>query len=313
MKAFQVLKPRQFTSVDLAQPIPGPHEILVRLQKAVICGSDIPAFVGTTKDFKYPLPVGVPLHESVGEVIESNSDKFKPGDVVVAIPKGLGALAQAYVSHEDTAVKVPETLLNSDISPIIQPLSTVIYAVDKLGNVEGQSVIVLGLGSIGLLASWLLKKRGAASIIGIDPIAWRGEQARQVGVERSFALTSSAFLHIAQTEAIPLADIVFEAVGHQTRSINDSLHLVKRNGTVLAFGVPDATFIRQNIRLIASIGPDWKVYLPQAAELLGKFGKELEFLITHRFNLDKLEEAYALYAAPAEGRSIKILIDAKDW
>jgi threonine dehydrogenase-like Zn-dependent dehydrogenase len=295
--------------------------VLVHLQKAVICGSDIPAFIGTTRDFKYPLPAGVPLHESVGEVVESNSAKFKPGDIVVAIPKTFGALAQYYIADENTTVKVPETLRNSDLSPVIQPLSTVIYAVDKLGNVEGQNIIVLGLGSIGLLASWLLKKRGAASIIGIDPIAWRGEQAHLIGVERTYALTSSAYLHLAQTEGFSPADTVFEAVGHQTRTINDSLHLVKRNGIVLAFGVPDepiypldyVTFIHQNIRLIASIGPDWKIYLPQAAELLGKYRNELEFLITHRFDLNQLEAAYALYATPANGRSLKILIDAKNW
>jgi threonine dehydrogenase-like Zn-dependent dehydrogenase len=202
---------------------------------------------------------------------------------------------------------------------LIQPLSTVIYGLDRLSDIAGCTAVVVGLGPIGLLAVWLLNKYGANRIIGIDPIASRCEAARYVGAAETFETHSERLLPlIAQDNTWEPADICVEAVGQQTRTINDCLYLVKRCGQVLALGVPlepvypfDYTrFFRQNVDLIASVTPPDETYMTRAAKLIGQHGQDLAFLITHRFALDRVTEAFTLYETRI---GIKVLLDGTSW
>jgi threonine dehydrogenase-like Zn-dependent dehydrogenase len=238
MRALQVIWPRQFQAVEAARPEIGDDQILVRLEGAVLCGSDIPKFTGMWPGLQYPLPPGMPIHECVGVVVESRSPRFQTGDRVVAVPKGDRGLAEYYVADSVKAIVIPGSLVHSEARLLIQPLSTVVYALDRLGNVEGRTAVVVGLGPIGLLATWLLHQYGAR-VTGVDPIASRCEVARRLGAERTYELHSDRLLSaICQGEEWVPADIVVEAVGQQTRTINDCLYLIRRCGQVLALGVP---------------------------------------------------------------------------
>jgi threonine dehydrogenase-like Zn-dependent dehydrogenase len=319
MKALQLVKPRQFRIVEIARPEIGDDQILVRLEKAVVCGSDIPKFTGLWRGLQYPLPPGMPIHECVGGVVDSRSPRFQAGDRVVAIPEGNQGLAEYYVAEAVKAVCIPESLGDSETSLLIQPLSTVVYALDKLSDVTGCTAVVVGLGPIGLLAVWLLNKYGASRIIGVDPFAHRCKAARSVGAAQTFKIHSDRLLSLtAQDATWGPADICIEAVGQQMRTINDCLYLTKRCGQVLALGVPlepvypfDFTrFFRQNLHLIGSVTPPDETTMERAAELIGQHGKELAFLITHRFTLDEVTEAFTLYETRT---GIKVLIDGMSW
>jgi L-iditol 2-dehydrogenase len=321
MKALQLVKPRQFRAVDIARPETGGDQILVRLEEAVLCGSDIPKFTGMWRGLQYPLPPGMPIHECVGVVVESHSPRFQAGDRVVAVPKGDQGLAEYYVADAIKAIVIPEPLVHSEVSLLIQPLSTVVYALDRLGDVGGRTAVVVGLGPIGLLATWLLRQHGAR-VIGVDPIGWRCAAARRLGAERVFDLHSERLLAaIAQGEEWEPADIVVEAVGQQTRTINDCLYLVKRCGQVLALGVPldpvypfdYIRFFRQNVDLIASVTPPDETFMIRAAELIAGHEKNLAFLITHRFTPDQAAEAFALYETRTGDGLLKIMIDGTKW
>jgi threonine dehydrogenase-like Zn-dependent dehydrogenase len=96
-------------------------------------------------------PPGAPIHECAGQVVESSSDQYRPGDWVIGIPDGDQGLAESFVAQAAKAVRLPSDLVSCDASCLIQPLSTVMHAVDRLGNIQGQSVTVVGLGSIGFL------------------------------------------------------------------------------------------------------------------------------------------------------------------
>jgi threonine dehydrogenase-like Zn-dependent dehydrogenase len=322
MRALQVVKPRQFRDIETARPETGNNQILVRLEKAVLCGSDIPKFTGMWRGLQYPLPPGMPIHECVGVVVDSQSPRFQVGDRVVAIPRGDRGLAEYYVADAIKAVCIPEPLIDSETNLLIQPLSTVVYALDRLGDIAGCTAVVVGLGPIGLLATWLLERYGASKIIGVDPIAWRCEAARYVGAAQTFETNSERLLPlIAQDDTWEPADICIEAVGQQTRTINDCLYLVRRCGQVLALGVPLESiypfdyhrFFRQNIHLIASVTPPDETYMMRAADLICQHKRALAFLITHRFTLDKVTEAYKLYETPNWDDSLKILIDGTGW
>lgn len=321
MKALQLVRPRQFQAVEIARPKIGEDQLLVRLEKAVLCGSDIPKFTGVWRGLQYPLPAGMPIHECVGTVVESHSPRFDVGDVVVAVPRGDQGLAEYYAADASRAIRIPEPLIQSETSLLIQPLSTVIYALDRLGDIAGRTAIVVGLGPIGLLATWLLRQYGAR-VVGVDPIAWRCEAAQRLGAERIFELHSERLLSlVAHDDTWEAADICVEAVGQQTRTINDCLYLVKHCGLVLALGVPlepiypfDFTrLFRQNLQLIASVTPPDETFMIRAADLIGRHEQQLAFLITHRFGLDKAGEAYTLYETRAGDHPLKVLIDGTGW
>jgi L-iditol 2-dehydrogenase len=313
------VKPRQFQTVEIARPEISDDQILVCLEKAVLCGSDIPEFTGMWRGLQYPLPPGMPIHECVGVVVGSHSPRFQVDDRVVAIPRGDQGLAEYYVADAIRAVSIPEPLIGSETSLLIQPLSTVVYALDRLSDIAGCTAVVVGLGPIGLLAVWLLNKYGASRIFGVDPLAWRCEAACSVGAARTFEVHSDRLLSlIAQDTTWEPADICIEAVGQQTRTVNDCLYLVKRCGQVLVLGVPlepiypfeFTRFFRQNLHLIASVTPPDETYMDRAAELIGRHGQDLAFLITHRLTLDKVAEAFTLYETRT---GIKVLIDGTSW
>jgi L-iditol 2-dehydrogenase len=303
-------------------PSGSPEKILVRTTWVSMCGSDIPFFTGSKRFKPYPLATGAPIHECVGQVIESNSDLFKPGNWVVCIPEGDQGLAEFFVAQAAKAAKLPPGLEESDTSCLIQPLSTVMNAVDRLGNVEGRTVAVIGLGSIGLLFCWLLKKRGAAQIVGIDPSERRCRAAEGLGANRTFPTRSIEVVHLMRQhpDEWELPEICIEAVGHQMDTLNDCIELVKKRGTVLAFGIPDhpvyaieyETFFRKNANLLAVVTPDWSEYLSKARDIFISYRQELEALVTHRFPIQDAAKAFTLYANHEDG-ILKALLDATAW
>jgi len=325
MKALQLVKPRSFVTVQLPIPnlrLDSSDRILVRTRWVSLCGSDIPFFSGSKRSKHYPLAPGAPVHECVGQVVESTSALIEPGDSVIAMPEGNQALAEFFVSKGSKAVRLPPDLGNTDISCLIQPLSTVMNAIDRLGNVEGRSVAIVGLGSTGLFFCWLLMKRGAGRIVGIDPNHHRCRLAESLGVTRTYLMRSGDVVHLARGSSIEWEppDICIEAVGHQMDTINDCLELVRKRGTVVAFGVPDhnvyaieyETFFRKNAVLMATVTPEWQEYLGKARDIFSTHRGELEPWVTHRLPIREAEMAFSLYERREDG-IIKVVLDASAW
>ena len=322
MNALHLVQPRSFVNIQVPVPKLGsgnPDQVLIRTNWVSMCGSDIPFFTGSQRIKRYPLAPGAPIHECVGQVVETQSTRFQPGDWVIAIPENNQALAEYFVAQAAKAVRLPLDLANSDSSCLVQPLSTVMNAVDRLGDFHGRSVTVVGLGSTGLFFCWLLHKRGAGRIVGIDPCAFRCQIAERVGAARTYPMRSSQVIDFARQRSNEWepSEIVVEAVGHQMDTINDCLRLVQKRGTVVAFGVPDQPvyaidyeiFFRKNVQLIASVTPEWREYLSQAANLFLANRAELETWVTHRFPMRDAAEAFTLYERH-EQEIVKAVLDA---
>lgn len=324
MFALQLNQPLSFRRIKVPAPNLelAPGRLLIQTKAVSICGSDIAFFIGAKSTSTFPLPPGAPVHECVGLVIKSSAALFQPGDLVVAIPDDNRGLAEFFTAREERAVKLPANPGALDSCCLIQPLSTVMNAVDRLEDVSGLSVAVVGLGSIGQLFCWLLKKRGARRIVGIDPIAQRCQAAIGFGASETICLTSHELIHANRRspERWEPPDIVIEAVGHQMDSLNDCLELVRKQGTVVAFGVPDhpvyalefETFFRKNLNLVAAVTPRWGEYLEKGRDLYFENRNELEKLITHRMPILAGGAAFLLYAQRADG-ILKVVMDAANW
>jgi L-iditol 2-dehydrogenase len=325
MKALQLVQPRIFELVNVPMPEmrkDAPELILVKTRWVSLCGSDISFFTGNKDYITYPLATGAPIHESVGVVVESQSKQFRPGDVVLAIPEGDRGLAEYYLAQADKAIHLPDELASCDDSCFIQPLSTVINAIDRLGDIQGKSVAVIGLGSIGLFFCWLLKKRGVDRILGIDPNSFRCQVAEKLGASKTISMRSVEFVHATHQEPDQWQsiDICIEAVGHHTETLNDCIDLVKKQGTVLSFGVPDQpvypieyeTFFRKNAVLIAVVTPDWSDYLARGRDIFLTYRKELAWLVTHRLPILEAGRAFNLYELHEEN-ILKVILDASFW
>ena len=325
MNALQLVRPRTFTAVPV--PVPSlrssePGRMIIRTAWASMCGSDVAFFAGNKRLRSYPLPAGAPIHECVGQVVESACEQFRPGDWAVAMPDGDLGLAEFFVAQGTRAVGLPAELADCDACCLIQPLSTVINAVDRLGEVEGRAVAVVGLGSMGLLLCWLLQKRGAAPILGIDPVQDRCRVAERLGVTRAWPLRSIELVHASRQGASgwEAPEICIEAVGHQMDTLNDCFELVRKRGTVVAFGVPDQAqytieyeiFFRKNLHLVAVVTPEWSEYLAKGRDLLLAHYPELQPLITHRFRIRDAGQAFALYESHADG-VLKVSLEASGW
>jgi|GEM_PF-109055 len=312
MQSLQITRPRLIEIIDIPYPsLPGKGWILVRLSRALICGSDLPAFNGRNQILNYPLPPGMFIHECYGEVVESTSDRLRTGDRVVAMPHECCGLSEYYLAEEESAVQIPDELDNTDIIPLIQPLSTVIYAADKLGDVKDQSVTILGGGPIGLMMTWILNLRGGRPINLIDPISERCEFAMKFGASAALTVTSAEARSLHRSNALdfPETDICVEAVGHQQEVINDAITFVRPEGRLLTLGIPDQPiyaleferFLRKNLLLIASVTPNWVEYMTKATEVLIQHECDLLPLITHRFDVTRAAQAYSLCETRTDG------------
>ena len=145
MKAAQIVAPRQIEMIDIDKPdISSDPEgtVLIKTHMNAICGTDMPSFVLEQPADAYPLSPGMTIHECIGEVAESKSDRFKEGDAVLALPGRPGGLSEYFVANESVTVPLVG-FERKDCILMSQPLGTVIWACSKLGNLLNQDVVVM--------------------------------------------------------------------------------------------------------------------------------------------------------------------------
>ena len=214
--------------------------IKVKTHLTAICGSDSPRFVLKYPAEAYPMNIGISIHECIGTVVASSSNRFAPGDFVQARPTaGIGGLAEYYISNENVGVHLV-AFEPRDEMLMSQPLGTVIWACRKLGNLINRDAVVVGQGPMGLLMTHLLSNLGARTVVGVDTVDFRLNAAKKM--RATHVLNPDRDDVVACVKEIThgrMADLVVEMVGHNQDTVNLCLHLTKRLGTVLAFGVPD--------------------------------------------------------------------------
>ncbi len=323
MLAGQITGPRSLEMVEIQMPEVGEGQMLIKLSAGSICGSDLPYFLLDTAHpalagASAPLPPMLSLHELVGTVAQSRSRSFKEGDRVLALPHtNHRGLAEYFLSTPNLAIALPQG--RADLLVVSQPLGTVIHACLKLPNLLGQTAVVIGQGPIGLLFTACLWRMGAVRVIAVDLLPERLKVSRRMGAtetvcggEREVVEAVKAYTN---GEGV---DLAIEAVG-VAETLNLAASLIKRNGTLLAFGVPHAhrcdfafhNFFHKEGRLITSVGPDVQKDFPLAVEMITTGVIDVTPLITHRIPLTKAQEGFKLFADRTEG-VIKVVLTTED-
>ena len=307
--AYRLVSPATLKRVEVAIPMDlEGEEVEVELLAAGICGTDILNFKrGPGLEGSLP---GFPIHECVG-VVCRDPQRALEGQLVLAIPKEHSGLKGKYLASRDHCHRLGQDWLgNHDqltIATLVQPLATVLFALDRCGDLHGKTVVIVGTGPIGLLFGLAARARGARQVIGVDPrftVSNVGTFGFDDIVEESGVLPASSF------------DLCIEAVGDQEATLVTALKLCCRDGVVLAFGVPSNDhyqlpffeLFRKRITLIASVRPEWSRYLPIAEEFIRLQYEAVSALVSHVLPISRTQEGFDLVASSAPARRKVVLV-----
>jgi len=332
MLAARLLAPGRMVVQDVPRPVPGPHDLLVRVEACGICGSDRHMFRG-----EYPTAKPVTLgHEFSGIVEEAGEavEGFRIGTRVTGDPNiacgqcehclggrpnlchaltpiGVmrdGGFAECVLVPESQATALPPTL-DPRHGAFCEPVSCCLHAIDVARIPRGGSVLVIGGGVIGLLMVELARRAGAGQVV----LSTRQSPRRALAL----SLGATAAVDAAGNDGAVLAvmpdgaDVVLECAG-LGETFLQSIRLAKRGGTVVIFGVVPQDervqvspyeLLTKELRLESA----WLNPLthPRAAELIASGALSLDTLVTRTVGLDEVPAVIG--AAPQFGE-IKVVM-----
>jgi L-iditol 2-dehydrogenase len=284
MRAAKLIEPGRMAVVEVPKPVPGPGDLLVRVEACGICGSDRHMFRG-----EYPTAFPVTLgHEFAGivEAIGPGVTGFAPGDRVTGDPNIACGQCQAS--------SLPASL-NPLHGAFTEPVSCCLHAIDVARIPKGGSVLILGGGVIGLLMVQLARLAGAGMIVLVTRQAPRRQLALELGATHAVdPATGAAALESTLADGI---DVVIECAG-VPETFEQSLRLVRRGGTVVVFGVvaqgaPATVLPFDLLTRELRIESAWlnPLTVPRAAELIASGALSLDRLITRTIALDEVPAA----------------------
>ena len=215
MRAAQLTAPRQWELIETDKPEPVDGQILVRMERVAVCGSDQPPYCGVHEG--YPQPIGMTGHEGLGIVEACPSGRYQEGERVLLWGFDRG-LFQEYVLADDKGgcIRLPTDLPEEKVL-MSQLLGTVIHSFYKLGNIIDQDVLVIGQGPVGLLFNAVLRNLGARRIIALDKLDYRLEVGRRMGAPRRLDElgqdVDAGVLH-REAQSFEVGEQVAEAAAH---------------------------------------------------------------------------------------------------
>jgi threonine dehydrogenase-like Zn-dependent dehydrogenase len=205
--------------------------------------------------------------------------------------------------------KIPNELRDEQVVLLADIASTGFSGAES-GNVRpGDAVVVFGQGPIGLCATIGARLMGAAFVIGVDPDAHRREVAQKMGAD--VTIDPSQVDVAAQVKTITGggADVAIEALGTQG-TFEAALRSVRPGGTLSSLGVysgklavPYDAFSAGlgDIRIVTTLCPGGKERMRRLMELVRRGRVDLTPLLTHRYPLEKIGEAYELFGEHRDG------------
>ena len=305
---FQALH-RPLTVDTVPDPVPGEGEVVVKVGRCGICGSDL----HMTEDPAYGCKHGDVLgHEFAGEVVGRGKDVdgLKTGDLVSVIPLkscgkcehcrkgevqwcaefGLqgGGYAEYAVTRPNQCIRLPADLSLAD-GAIVEPLAVALHGLNLSGMKAGDKVLVLGAGPIGLAVAFWAKRLGAAKVAVQDIAEFQRDRALGMGAD-VFVVDPEDPVGSAERGLGGKADIVFECVGIPGL-IARAVDQVKPRGKILLLGLctrPDTfnsfAMLSKEVKLVTSAFFTRQEY-EAALDALDEGAAEPRLLVTDTISL----------------------------
>lgn len=319
--AGSIYEPRKIRLVDVPEfeledkPSNGSGgEMIFQPELACLCGSDLLFFEG---DYPEYMPqVGQSLHEMIGRVVQTTGSKFEPGQRVLCVPIEHYGFYERFRVSETRAI--PLDPRPSDAEALLaQPLGTVLYGLKKVPSLLDKDVVIVGQGPIGQMFNAAARNLGARQIIAVDLLGERLAVSPQLGATTVIdASTADAVQAVTDLTDGRGADLVVEAVGHREQRLNDCFRMVCHGGDILFFGVPtnivDEIHLRilfdKNASLHTTIGPSFERDFPLAMQWIAEKRVDLSPVITHRFPVAEIQQAFDTFADRRDG-ALKVFVD----
>ena len=280
MKAIRFLEPgTALAAVELPDPTPGPGEVVLRVERCGICGSDLEMTSGKGAGIEPGCTLG---HEFAGEVVALGAGvrNLQIGSRVTAMPfdgcgvcdrctagrpnhcrafrvHGCGGRGGGYAEYSLAGarhcIELPDSLDFVD-GALIEPLAVALHGARMAGALAGKRVLVLGAGPIGLAATWWVRRLGAARIATAAATGRRQSLAQQLGADSFVAGGDHAADAVIEALGGP-AEIVLECAG-KPGLLNDAVQHAGLDAMIIVMGycvTPDMFFqppaIRQEVTL----------------------------------------------------------------
>lgn len=222
-----------------------------------------------------------------------------------------GALRQELPWPSDYLYPLPDGLTDAD-GAMLEPLGVAIHAVDLAGLKPGMQVGVFGCGPIGLLVLQMARLAGATRIIATDKMAHRLEAADSLGASQVFDVSANPDLDRIEAAAGEYGlDVAFEAAG-ENDAVETAIQAVRPGGKVILIGIPDddrTGFTASTARrkgLTMKLVRRMKHTYPRTIELVAGGFIDVASLVTHRFPLNRFDQAFDI---AVKRKGIKVIIE----
>lgn len=337
MFVYELTKPNTLVKTEREMPTVKANEVLLKIERLGICGSDPQIYHGLHKNAEMPV---VPGHECVATVVEVGSDVkgYSAGDEVTVEPQifcgecypckmgrfnvcehlhvfGLqedGFAAQycavdAKYLHECNGVELNKAVL-------IEPLAVGVGAIKRAGNVEGANVVVVGAGTIGNLVAQCAKAFGAAHVMVTDISDIKLDYAKECGIDFCMNTAEKSLDEvIRETFGTRRADVIIDCAATKS-SLPSILDAARPRSTVVVTGnyktsieLFPPVFQRQEITIAGHmmyVREDFR----DAIELLRKDAIYTNKFDTVHFKFDQYPEAMEYFCEHSR-EVMKVVVD----
>jgi len=325
---------------EAAVPEPGHGEVLLRMKASTICGSDIRCIyhehLGKGPEGYQGVIAG---HEPCGQIVRAGPGcrRFNVADrVIVYHISGCGlcndcrrgymisctsekyrraygwqrdgGMADYLLAEEKDLINLPEELSYADGAQVACGFGTVYEGLQKIGISGNDSVLITGLGPVGLATGALCRKLGAGRIIGIDAVEERMKLARELALCDD--VLASGPDNVAQVKQLTGGQGVERAVDCSANDIAraTAIRATRKWGKIVFLGEggrvefnPSPDIIHDQKTVFGSwVTSTW--LMEELVARLVRWNLHPADLVTHRFALDRVSEAYALMASGKCGK-----------
>ncbi|MBK5113924.1 MAG: alcohol dehydrogenase catalytic domain-containing protein [Candidatus Heimdallarchaeota archaeon] len=338
MKQQIMIEPGKIEFREIPIPKLEEDEVLIKIMRIGVCGSDIHVFHGKHPYTSYPVTQG---HEVSGVIdkVGNNITNLKPGDKVTIQPQVVcgkchsclhgnyhicdelkvmgfqttGMASEFFVTEASRVLKLPEEM-SYEQGAMIEPMAVACGVFKKTDELNGLKVVVLGAGPIGNLTAQTAKALGAKTVLITDVSDFRLEIAKEVGIDYTInPLRQDLSEEIVKAFGPDRADLIIECVGIN-QTIDDAITNARKGTDIILVGVfgdkPKVdlgTVQDRELRIIGMLMYQTKEYL-KAIELVHSGKVQLEPLMTKHFNFEDYNKAYQ-FIEENNDKSMKVFID----